>query len=159
MSKRRVQFNYSFFVSQLQVTKSKVCINFSVVRRYKVARVRDAAVQVYDYYEPGRWSQETPLRSSPGARTFTLTFVTFFTFLHCSEGGDSDVQLGLSARGRLLLLLRPGLQPLPAGRGPHRDLLAVDSLLRKQRRHLRLGLPASRRRGFFNGVVIRKPRS
>lgn len=51
-------------MSHLQVTKSKVCINFSVVRRYKVARVQDAVVQVYDYYEPSRWRQETPLRSS-----------------------------------------------------------------------------------------------
>lgn len=43
-------------VCHWQVTKSKVCINFSVFRRYKVARVQDAVVQVYDYYEPSGWS-------------------------------------------------------------------------------------------------------
>lgn len=138
-----------------QVTKSKVCLNFSVVRRYKVARVQDAAVQVYDYYEPSRWSQETPLPSSlirPSVRPSHFLLPSA-----CSQEGDSHVQLGLPAPGRLLLLLRPRLQPLPAGRRPRGDLLAGRSLLWEQRRHLLLGSPASRGRRSFDGVVIRKP--
>lgn len=91
--------------------------------------------------------------------SYILLMCNFSICLPCSEKGNPDVQLGLPARGRLLLLLRPRLQPLPAGRRPHRDLLTVGSLLRRQRRHLQLDLPASRRQGFFNGIVIRKPHS
>ncbi|XP_062295771.1 CD109 antigen-like [Scomber scombrus] len=36
------------------ITKSEVCIRLPVIRDYKVARVQDAVVQVYDYYEPTR---------------------------------------------------------------------------------------------------------
>ncbi|KAF3701387.1 CD109 antigen 150 kDa TGF-beta-1-binding protein [Channa argus] len=35
-----------------ELEKSEVCIDFPVIRNYKVARVEDAVVQVYDYYEP-----------------------------------------------------------------------------------------------------------
>lgn len=136
----------------LQVTKSKVCISFSVVRRYKVARVQDAAVQVYDYYEPSRWSPETP-------RWFLTSCSRSRSPSSRSEEGHPHVQLGLSSPGRLLLLLRPRLQPLPAGRDLHRDLLAVGSLPHERRRHLLLDLPACRRRGVFHRVVIRKPSS
>ncbi|KAK2891620.1 hypothetical protein Q8A73_017285 [Channa argus] len=39
--------------------KSEVCIDFPVIRNYKVARVEDAVVQVYDYYEPMRRATRT----------------------------------------------------------------------------------------------------
>ncbi|XP_029348937.1 CD109 antigen-like isoform X2 [Echeneis naucrates] len=38
------------------LNKSDVCIGLPVIRDYKVARVQDAVVQLYDYYEPGRMS-------------------------------------------------------------------------------------------------------
>lgn len=142
-------------MSHLQVTKSKVCISFSVVRRYKVARVQDAVAQVYDYYEPSRWSPEIP----PQGRSYAPLTLTLSPLSARSEEGHSDLQLGLSAPGRLLLLLRPQLQPLPAGGRRHGDLLAVGSLPHQQRRRLRLDLPAAGRQGSFNGVVIRRPRS
>ncbi|XP_041810122.1 CD109 antigen-like [Chelmon rostratus] len=41
------------------LTKSEVCIRLPVVRDYKVARVQDAVVQVYDYYEPTRKATRT----------------------------------------------------------------------------------------------------
>uniref|UniRef100_A0A3Q4AFB4 Uncharacterized protein n=1 Tax=Mola mola TaxID=94237 RepID=A0A3Q4AFB4_MOLML len=37
---------------------SQVCIKLPLFRDYKVARVQDAVVQVYDYYEPGEYSVE-----------------------------------------------------------------------------------------------------
>ncbi|XP_075304748.1 CD109 antigen-like [Odontesthes bonariensis] len=36
------------------LTKTEVCIQLPMVRHYKVASVKDAMVQVYDYYEPTR---------------------------------------------------------------------------------------------------------
>ncbi|XP_029973331.1 CD109 antigen-like [Salarias fasciatus] len=36
------------------ITKSQVCIQLPIVRKFKVARTQDAAVLVYDYYEPTR---------------------------------------------------------------------------------------------------------
>ncbi|XP_072220914.1 CD109 antigen-like [Leuresthes tenuis] len=36
------------------LTKTEVCIQLPIVRHYKVASVKDAMVQVYDYYEPTR---------------------------------------------------------------------------------------------------------
>ncbi|XP_075883602.1 CD109 antigen-like [Nelusetta ayraudi] len=57
---RRVEIQPERVIFYLDsVTKSKVCINFSVFRRYKVARVQDAVVQVYDYYEPTRKATRT----------------------------------------------------------------------------------------------------
>ncbi|XP_036065942.1 CD109 antigen-like [Oryzias melastigma] len=41
------------------LNKTEVCIRFPIVRNYKVARVRDAMVLVYDYYEPTRRAQRT----------------------------------------------------------------------------------------------------
>uniref|UniRef100_A0A3Q1HW22 CD109 molecule n=2 Tax=Anabas testudineus TaxID=64144 RepID=A0A3Q1HW22_ANATE len=41
------------------LNKSQVCIRLPVVRKYKVARVQDAVVQVYDYYEPTRRATRT----------------------------------------------------------------------------------------------------
>ncbi|XP_022606802.1 CD109 antigen-like [Seriola dumerili] len=41
------------------LTNSEVCIGLPVVRDYKVARVQDAVVQVYDYYEPARKAVRT----------------------------------------------------------------------------------------------------
>ncbi|KAJ7988914.1 hypothetical protein DPEC_G00314120 [Dallia pectoralis] len=36
------------------LTTKQVCINFPMIRAFKVSQVRDAFVQVYDYYEPRR---------------------------------------------------------------------------------------------------------
>ncbi|XP_069392339.1 CD109 antigen-like isoform X2 [Paralichthys olivaceus] len=36
------------------LNKSELCIGLPVIRNHKVARVQDAVVQVYDYYEPQR---------------------------------------------------------------------------------------------------------
>ncbi|XP_068577890.1 CD109 antigen-like [Cebidichthys violaceus] len=41
------------------LSKSEVCIRLPVVRDYKVARVQDAVVHVYDYYEPARKATRT----------------------------------------------------------------------------------------------------
>ncbi|CAI5695208.1 unnamed protein product [Oreochromis niloticus] len=41
------------------LNKSEVCINLPLVRNYKVARVHDAVVHVYDYYEPTRNAMST----------------------------------------------------------------------------------------------------
>ncbi|KAK2826253.1 hypothetical protein Q5P01_020467 [Channa striata] len=38
---------------------SEVCVSLPVIRKYKVARVQDAVVQVYDYYEPMRRATRT----------------------------------------------------------------------------------------------------
>ncbi|XP_060919349.1 CD109 antigen [Labrus mixtus] len=36
------------------LTKLEVCVTLPIIRKYKVARVQDSVVQVYDYYEPKR---------------------------------------------------------------------------------------------------------
>ncbi|XP_040917246.1 CD109 antigen-like [Toxotes jaculatrix] len=41
------------------LNKSEVCIILPIIRDYKVARVQDAVVQVYDYYEPTRKAART----------------------------------------------------------------------------------------------------
>ncbi|XP_017274786.1 CD109 antigen [Kryptolebias marmoratus] len=41
------------------VNKSDVCFRLPLVRNYKVARVQDAVLQVYDYYEPTRKTTKT----------------------------------------------------------------------------------------------------
>ncbi|XP_037550486.1 CD109 antigen [Nematolebias whitei] len=41
------------------VNKSEVCVKFPLVRKHKVARVQDAVLQVYDYYEPTRKTTKT----------------------------------------------------------------------------------------------------
>ncbi|KAG7510215.1 CD109 antigen-like [Solea senegalensis] len=41
------------------VTKSEVCLTLPFIRNYKVARVQDAAVHLYDYYEPQREAWRT----------------------------------------------------------------------------------------------------
>lgn len=51
--------SYMMLCSCLQVTKSEVCIKLPLLRDYKVARVQDAVVQVYDYYEPSKYSSHS----------------------------------------------------------------------------------------------------
>ncbi|CAL8285857.1 unnamed protein product [Lota lota] len=41
------------------LTLVKVCIGVPLLRRHKVARVQNATVHVYDYYEPGRGAMRT----------------------------------------------------------------------------------------------------
>ncbi|XP_031703694.1 CD109 antigen-like [Anarrhichthys ocellatus] len=41
------------------LNKSEVCIRLPVIRDYKVARVQDAVVRAYDYYEPTRKATRT----------------------------------------------------------------------------------------------------
>uniref|UniRef100_A0A8C2Z6S3 CD109 molecule n=2 Tax=Cyclopterus lumpus TaxID=8103 RepID=A0A8C2Z6S3_CYCLU len=41
------------------LNKSEICIRLPLIRDYKVARVQDAVVQVYDYYEPTRKTMRT----------------------------------------------------------------------------------------------------
>ncbi|XP_041828003.1 CD109 antigen-like [Melanotaenia boesemani] len=41
------------------INKSEVCIQLPIVRNYKVAHVKDAMVQVHDYYEPTRRARST----------------------------------------------------------------------------------------------------
>ncbi|CAL8294217.1 unnamed protein product [Arctogadus glacialis] len=41
------------------LTLDEVCINVTLTRRWMVARVQDATVRVYDYYEPGRGAMRT----------------------------------------------------------------------------------------------------
>ena len=38
----------------MQLTLDEVCINVTLTNRWMVARVQDATVRVYDYYEPGK---------------------------------------------------------------------------------------------------------
>uniref|UniRef100_A0A3B3DP73 CD109 molecule n=1 Tax=Oryzias melastigma TaxID=30732 RepID=A0A3B3DP73_ORYME len=47
------------YLDSVRLNKTEVCIRFPIVRNYKVARVRDAMVLVYDYYEPTRRAQRT----------------------------------------------------------------------------------------------------
>ncbi|XP_007549193.1 CD109 antigen-like [Poecilia formosa] len=41
------------------VTKAEVCVTLPLVRTFKVAHVKDAVLQVYDYYEPTRKTTRT----------------------------------------------------------------------------------------------------
>ncbi|XP_054894151.1 CD109 antigen [Poeciliopsis prolifica] len=41
------------------VTKAEVCVTLPLVRTFKVANVKDAVLQVYDYYEPTRKTTRT----------------------------------------------------------------------------------------------------
>ncbi|XP_056151328.1 CD109 antigen-like [Lampris incognitus] len=41
------------------VTTSEVCVKLPLIRNFKVAHVRDAVVQIYDYYEPRRRAVRT----------------------------------------------------------------------------------------------------
>ncbi|PWA16432.1 hypothetical protein CCH79_00004627, partial [Gambusia affinis] len=41
------------------VTKSDICVTLPLVRTFKVAHVKDAVLQVYDYYEPTRKTTRT----------------------------------------------------------------------------------------------------
>uniref|UniRef100_A0A3P9JZJ9 CD109 molecule n=1 Tax=Oryzias latipes TaxID=8090 RepID=A0A3P9JZJ9_ORYLA len=41
------------------LNKTEVCMRLPIIRNYKVARVRDAMVLVYDYYEPTRRAKRT----------------------------------------------------------------------------------------------------
>ncbi|KAK5857193.1 hypothetical protein PBY51_010451 [Eleginops maclovinus] len=47
----------SFYLDSLN--KSEVCIILPLIRKYKVARVHDAMVKVYDYSEPTRGASQT----------------------------------------------------------------------------------------------------
>ncbi|KAM8917570.1 CD109 antigen [Spinachia spinachia] len=61
---------HSILCPRLQLNKSEVCIRLPVIRDYKVAHVQDAAVHVYDYYEPSECSHTSSSRSA--ARLVTL---------------------------------------------------------------------------------------
>ncbi|XP_041669166.1 CD109 antigen [Cheilinus undulatus] len=54
------------------ITKSKVCITLPIIRKYKQARIQDAVVQVYDYYEPTR--KATRMYNSDALRNMNSCF-------------------------------------------------------------------------------------
>lgn len=56
-----VYYVWFIYWRHLQLNKSQVCIRLPVVRKYKVARVQDAVVQVYDYYEPSEYNMKLKL--------------------------------------------------------------------------------------------------
>uniref|UniRef100_A0A668TCV7 CD109 molecule n=1 Tax=Oreochromis aureus TaxID=47969 RepID=A0A668TCV7_OREAU len=56
---RKVETAPEKVILYLDSVSSEVCINLPLVRNYKVARVHDAVVHVYDYYEPTRNAMST----------------------------------------------------------------------------------------------------
>ncbi|CAN9502286.1 unnamed protein product [Ophioblennius macclurei] len=54
------------------LTKSQVCFQLPIIRKYKVARTQDAVVLVYDYYEPTR--RATASYNSPELRAADSCF-------------------------------------------------------------------------------------
>ncbi|CAG5866269.1 unnamed protein product [Menidia menidia] len=65
-----------FYLDSL--TKTEFCIQLAFVRRHKVTRMKEAMVQVYDYYEPTRKAT-----SSYNSETFRNTDSCFFCGANC----------------------------------------------------------------------------
>uniref|UniRef100_A0A672II71 CD109 molecule n=1 Tax=Salarias fasciatus TaxID=181472 RepID=A0A672II71_SALFA len=54
---RKVEIKPDKISLYLDSVSSQVCIQLPIVRKFKVARTQDAAVLVYDYYEPSEYSR------------------------------------------------------------------------------------------------------
>uniref|UniRef100_A0A672IIA8 CD109 molecule n=1 Tax=Salarias fasciatus TaxID=181472 RepID=A0A672IIA8_SALFA len=72
---RKVEIKPDKISLYLDSVSSQVCIQLPIVRKFKVARTQDAAVLVYDYYEPTPdcEPEECTLRCTSNAHTQTHT--------------------------------------------------------------------------------------
>ncbi|XP_056282328.1 CD109 antigen isoform X2 [Pseudoliparis swirei] len=66
------------------LNKSEVCIRLPLIRDYKVARVQDAVVHVYDFYEPTRKAKRT--YNSDALQNMNLSIFCGETYELCRPG-------------------------------------------------------------------------